>query len=131
MFKANQQYKVGLTTSGDLVLQGSNGSTLWSAGTSPNGYRCYVQSDGNVIVRGSDNKALWTSETYDHAGAILIVDDGGRIAVAEGNIAIWFDGIPRGTYNGLPSANMNFPIRGVFYYPVSYLPSTMPIQFIC
>lgn len=115
---ANGEFKVGLTNQGDFVLQRSNGDTIWSAGTAPNGHRLFVQSDGNVIVRRSNNQAIWTSQTYDHSGAQLVVDDGGRIAVAEGNLAIWLEGIPRGTYTGRPAKNLQFPVRGMFYYPV-------------
>jgi hypothetical protein len=86
----------------------------------------FVQSDGNVIVRRSNNQAIWTSQTYDHAGAQLVVDDGGRIAVAEGNLAIWLEGIPRGTYTGRPSMNLEFPVRGMFYYPVCIDESLVP-----
>lgn len=78
----------------------------------------FLQSDGNVIVRRSNNQAIWTSQTYDHAGAHLVVDDGGRIAVTEGSYAIWLNGIPRGKYVGPPAANLEFPVRGIFYYPV-------------
>jgi hypothetical protein len=79
----------------------------------------FVQSDGNAILRGTDNKAVWSSKTYGHPGAELVVDDGGRIAVTVGTLAIWLDGIPRGIYTGRPNANLQFPVRGMFYYPVS------------
>lgn len=118
MVLANGNFKVGLTNHGDFVLQRRNGEIIWSAGTANAGYRLFVQNDGNVIVRRSNNQAIWTSETYDHAGAQLVVDDGGRIAVAEGKLAVWLQGIPRGSYSGRPAMNLQFPIRGMFYYPV-------------
>eukprot|EP00934_Nitzschia_sp_Nitz4_P008058 Nitzschia sp. Nitz4//scaffold50_size126154//27074//29534//NITZ4_003673-RA/size126154-processed-gene-0.32-mRNA-1//1//CDS//3329553662//8048//frame0 len=119
-------YKVGLTNSGSLVLQDSSGSTIWSSETDGEGHRAYVQGDGNMIIRKSNNKAVWTSETYDHAGAQLIVDDAGRIAVAEGYDAVWLDGLPRGSYNGPPSASLEFPIRAMFYYP--WYPETWTVN---
>ena len=107
----------------------SNGDIVWSAGTALNGYRLYVQSDGNVIVRTSSKQAIWTSKTYGHAGAQLVVDDGGRLAVAEGDLAIWIQGIPRGTYSGRPATNLQFPIRGIFYYSVRTMARRIATHF--
>ena len=109
-----------MTWDGDFVLVGSNGASIWSARTAPNGNALFLQSDGNVIVRARNNQALWTSNTYDHDGAQLIVDDGGIIAVVDGDTPIWFDGLPRGNYATSPAPqNLEFPVRAMFYYPVS------------
>ena len=125
---ANARFKVGLTWDGDFVLTASNGASIWSARTAPNGNALFLQSDGNVIVRSSNNQALWTSETYDHAGAQLTVDDGGQIAVVDGEIPIWFDGLPRGNYaTRPPPQNLEFPVRAMFYYPVS-TPNRKPLE---
>lgn len=119
-FAANAKFKVGLSWDGDFVLKRSNGATIWSARTAPNGNALFLQPDGNVIVRARNNQALWTSETYDHASAQLLVDDGGLVAVVEGEIPIWFDGVPRGNYaTRPPPQNLEFPVRAMFYYPVS------------
>jgi hypothetical protein len=41
-------YKVGLTSGGNFVLQDKNSVTIWSSGTN-DGHRLYMESDGNII----------------------------------------------------------------------------------
>lgn len=120
----NNQYKFGLTNKGDLELQAGS-KIIWSAGVS-GGFRCFMQTDGNLILRDSSNKAKWQSRTFGHRGATLIVDDGGRIAVVHESIPIWLDGVPRGEYNGPSSADLQFPVRGAFYYP--WYPQTWTVN---
>jgi hypothetical protein len=125
-YSPSRAYQVGLTNTGDLVLLDIKSSrTLWSAGTA-GGHRCHIQGDGNVVVRASDNQALWTSHTYKNPGARLVVDDGGRIAIMHGNTPLWLNGIPRGIYNGPSSRDLEFPVRGVFYYP--WYPETWTVN---
>lgn len=101
---------------GDLVLDDQNGNVVWSAGVS-GGFRCFMQQDGNLIIRNSAMNGLWTSYTSSSEGARLIVDDGGRLSVVLGNSPVWMAGLPRGEYTGPSSPDLQFPIRGVFYYP--------------
>jgi len=118
LYLANGEFVAGVTNQGDFVLQHKNGTTIWSAGAENRGIRLYVQPDGNVILRNSTYGAVWTTNTNGNPGAQLVIDDGGQIAVVVGTLAIWFQGIPRGVYMGRPNANLVFPIRGMFYYPV-------------
>ena len=110
------EYRAGLNEEGNLILEDTSFNVIWSAGIT-GGHRAYMQSDGNLIVRNRDRRALWTSKTYDRDGAVLVVDDGGQIAVMDGQTPVWLDGVPRGTYKGPSSANLDFPVRGIFYYP--------------
>eukprot|EP00934_Nitzschia_sp_Nitz4_P002336 Nitzschia sp. Nitz4//scaffold89_size161592//120650//124604//NITZ4_002393-RA/size161592-processed-gene-0.20-mRNA-1//1//CDS//3329559661//2336//frame0 len=118
-------YQVTLTSDGRFLLQDASSNTIWDAGVS-GGYRVYMQSDGNMIVRTSSNKALWTSKTSGQRGAQLMVDDGGQIALYQGGTAIWLSGIPRGTYQGPPNEDLEFPVRGIFYYP--WYPETWTVN---
>jgi hypothetical protein len=125
VFSPNGEFKFGLTSAGDLVLQDKLSLPIWNAKVS-GGFRCYMQRDGNVIVRQSNGKALWASSTYNNPDARLVVDDGGRIAVIHGNTPLWVDGIPRRVYNGPSSSDLSFPVRGVFYYP--WYPDTWSVN---
>jgi hypothetical protein len=113
-------YKVGLTNGGNFVLQDKNSATIWSSGTN-DGYRLYMQSDGNLILRTSSGSSGWKSQTYNNRGARFVLDDGGQITVVSSihGAAVWLDGVPRGKYTGPSSADLTYPLRGTFYYPVS------------
>ncbi len=120
-------YRVGLTSSGHFVLQDSSFTIIWSAGIS-GGERCFMQADGNLIIRGNDNSPLWDTRTSNNDGARLIVDDGGRIGVVHGSTPLWMNGLPRGIYQTppAPSDDLQFPIRGAFYYP--WYPETWTVN---
>jgi hypothetical protein len=117
-------YRVGLTPSGHFVLQDSSFTTIWSAGISGE-ERFFMQADGNLIVRGHGNSPLWDTRTSNNDGARLIVDDGGRIGV--GSTPVWVTGLPRGIYQApAASEDLQFPIRGAFYYP--WYPETWTVN---
>jgi hypothetical protein len=119
-------YRVGLTSSGHFVLQDSSSTTIWSAGIS-GGRRCFMQPDGNLIIRGNDYSPLWDTRTSQNDGARLIVDDGGRLGVVHGSTPLWMTGLPRGTYQTpAASEDLQFPIRGAFYYP--WYPETWTVN---
>jgi hypothetical protein len=87
-----------------------------------------------LIVRGNDNSPLWDTRTSNNDGARLIVDDGGRISVVLGLTPLWMTGLPRGRYQTpAASEDLQFPIRGAFYYP--WYPETWnvngkPVKFM-
>jgi hypothetical protein len=119
-------YNFGLSNRGDLVMRDHSSNEIWSAGIN-NGQNCFMQDDGNLIVRDGAFNKLWDSKTSNNHGARLIVDDAGRIAVVHGSTPLWMDGAPRGTYNRPPSSeNLQFPIRGIFYYP--WYPETWTVN---
>jgi hypothetical protein len=119
-------YRVGLTDSGDFVLQDRDFNTIWTAGIS-GGERCFMQPDGNLIVRDKYLSALWDSRTSKNHGARLIVDDGGRIVVVHGSTPLWLSGLPGGIYKRpAASEDLHFPIRGAFYYP--WYPETWTVS---
>jgi hypothetical protein len=126
------RYQVGLTDNGNLVLveapttndDSSNNSIIWSSGTVGTGVRCYMQSDGNMMLRDDTKSTIWSSETHGYPGAHFFLDDHGQIGVRvdNGNSAfptttVWMDGVPRKTFEGPSSDDLEFPIRGAFYYP--------------
>jgi hypothetical protein len=127
------EYKVGLTKSGDLVLQQNNESLglenkiIWSAGTTGEGVRCFFQSDGNLIVRSAAKVTLWTTDTHDYPGARLLLDDSGQLAIKVESTdpsftktkttTVWLEGVPRANFVKAASDNLSFPVRGTFYYP--------------
>ena len=118
-------FTVGLSNSGDLVMKDNQSNIIWSAGIS-GGAKCFMQGDGNVIIRDPNLKALWATNTSQNPGAQLIVDDGGCIAVVCGNMTLWMDGIPRGHFTGPASNSLQFPLRGIFYYP--WYPETWTVN---
>lgn len=112
----SREYRLGLTTNGNFVLQDQEFNVLWSAGTA-GGQRLNLQSDGNLVVRNSMSEALWTSRTYGYKGAFLMVDDIGQIALATEATVLWLGGLPRGSYVGASSPDLELPSRAIFYYP--------------
>ena len=86
-----------------------------------------MQNDGNLIIRDFDNKSLWTTHTSGNDGASFVITDGGQVAVVYGNTPVWLHGVPRGTYRRPPaSENLQYPIRGAFYYP--WYPETWTVN---
>jgi hypothetical protein len=129
----NGDFKVGLRSDGELVLkESSSGATLWSAGIinrhgSGRAYRCFLQSDGNIIIRDGNLAALWNSQTSNNHGSYMVVNDGGQVALLQGETPIWLQGVPRGTYEKPSSSqDLQFPIRGAFYYP--WYPETWTVN---
>jgi hypothetical protein len=118
-------YKVGLNAVGNLVFQDSVERTIWDAKVS-GGVEAYMQPDGNFVVRDSSQQLIWTTHTSGNSGARLVIDDGGRLSVVLGSTLIWMEGIPRGKYSGPPSADLLFPLRGLFYYP--WYPETWSVN---
>ena len=120
MSSPNGRYSVGLNSLGNLVMT-NNGREVWRlrdklrrdiTGVS----RAYMQSDGNLVLRSSSGKGLWNSETSNNPGGVFKIDDGGQVSIVYQGTVLWMDGIPRGIYNGPSSPNMQYPIRGIFYY---------------
>jgi hypothetical protein len=124
-------YKVGLTNGGNLVLQDKNSKIIWSSGTN-DGYRLFMQSDGNLILRTSSGSSRWMSGSHNNRGAQFVLDDGGQISVVSAihKATVWLDGVPRGSYTRASSADLTYPLRGTFYYPVSKK-STALVQCNC
>jgi len=111
------EFKVILAEKGLVMLK--QNEVIWESqlkhGSVP--YRCFMQDDGNLIIRNHSLDTLWSSNTSENDGATLTLDDSGRISVKLHGIALWVNGVPQGTYTGPSSANLQFPVRGAFYYP--------------
>ena len=122
----NGQYNVGLDKqNGELIIRrGTNNDKVWTL-MDKNGEkvsnisRMYMQSDGNLVLKTSSNKSLWNSETSKNAGAEFRIDNGGQLSINFQGAALWIDGLPRNIYSGPSSSDLNFPLRGFFYYAVS------------
>jgi hypothetical protein len=125
------KFRAGLSTSGDFIVQdlqmNPDGSPLviWSAEVT-DGARLNMQSDGNVVLRDESGNRLWDSNTQDYPTARLVVDDGGQLALKDGSTCLWLGGLPRDFYNFSRPSDMEFPIRGTFYYP--WYPETFHVD---
>jgi hypothetical protein len=124
------QYRAGISETGDFVLQDLQLDmqpplVVWSAGISQ-GFRCSMQSDGNLVIRDVHNESVWSSRTNKYPGSRLVVDESGQMAIKNGSNRLWLAGIPRDFYNHTASQNLEFPIRGTFYYP--WYPETFSVN---
>eukprot|EP00980_Cylindrotheca_fusiformis_P012157 scaffold2939_cov123-Cylindrotheca_fusiformis.AAC.1 len=122
------EYGVRMTENGELLLQDmreSSNVTIWSAGVT-GAVVCTLQSDGNVVVRDRANRSLWSSGSHKHNKSILVVDDGGRIGVIYKDTYVWMEGVPQGKYTGPTSYDLEFPVRGIFYY--AWYPQTWKVS---
>jgi hypothetical protein len=121
----NGEYNVGLNSNGQLVVRGGNNNdNVWTLMDKnrekiSNISRMYMQSDGNLVLKTSSNKLLWNSETSNNLGAEFLIDDGGQLSINFKGASLWIDGLPRKIYTGPSSSDLNFPVRGFFYYAVS------------
>ena len=119
----NGRYKVGVNSNGQLVMLRGN-SKVWTL-EDKNGdqvsdiTRMYMQADGNLVLKTSSNKGLWNSETSKNFGSEFRIDDGGQLSVNFQGANLWVDGLPRSSYTGPSSPDLNYPLRGYFYYAVS------------
>jgi len=128
----SNKYNIGLNDVGDLLLQDSNQNTIWNANVK-GCIEATMQPDGNFVLRDGSDKLIWTTHTSKNPGARLVVDDGGRLSLMMGQTAIWMEGVPRGTYNGPSSRSLQFPLRGIFYYPwypETWSVNSKPIKFV-
>lgn len=119
----NGRFKVGVNSAGQLILQRGN-TKVWTLTDKygdqvSNISRMYMQADGNLVLKTSSNKGLWNSETSKNFGSEFRIDDGGQLSVNFQGANLWMDGLPRNTYSGPSSPDLNFPLRGYFYYAVS------------
>jgi hypothetical protein len=119
----NGEYNVGLNSNGNLIVREGN-NKVWTLMDKnreeiKNISRMYMQSDGNLVLKTSSNKLLWNSETSKNLGAEFLIDDGGQLSINFKGAPLWIDGLPRKTYTGPSSSDLNFPARGFFYYAVS------------
>ena len=133
VYSPSRQYRVLLDDFGDFVVQDSStSSTIWSAGILW-GSEVYLQGDGNLIVRNVNSTLVWASNTNRNPGAQLVLDDGGQLAVVKArrtgsttDTKLWIAGRPRGTYTGPSSPDLEFPVRGSFYY--AWYPETWTVN---
>jgi hypothetical protein len=124
VYSPNRLYNVGLSSNGQLIIRkGQNNEKVWTL-MDKNGEeisnvsRMYMQSDGNLVLKTSSNKGLWSSETSKNNGSEFFIDDGGQLSIDSQGTSLWIDGIPRNVYTGPSSSDLNFPLRGFFYYAV-------------
>jgi hypothetical protein len=116
----NGLYSVGLNSVGNLVMV-RDGREIWrlrdkSRRDITGVGRAFMQSDGNLVLRALSGRGLWNSETSNNPGGVFTIDDGGQLSIVYAGTVLWMDGIPRGVYSGPSSPNLQYPIRGIFYY---------------
>jgi hypothetical protein len=125
VFSPSGEYSLGLRDSGFLILK-KGPRVIWESDAGGGGgAKCHMQPGGNLVLRDNFNTAKWTTHTSDNPGARLVVDDGGRVAVKLGETPLFLDGLPRNEYSGPSSNDLEFPIRGTFYYP--WFPQTWTV----
>ena len=107
-----------------MIRKGRNDNTiLWTledkTGTEViNISKMYMQADGNLVMKTSSNTGVWRSETSNNPAGEFRLDDTGQLSVNYQGTSLWIDGLPRATYTGPSSSDIQFPIRGYFYYAV-------------
>eukprot|EP00536_Pseudo-nitzschia_multiseries_P011868 jgi/Psemu1/30342/gm1.30342_g len=124
----NGHYEVGLDSStGKLIIRtAKNYDEVWTL-KDKNGdevtniSKIYMQADGNLVMKSSSGQGLWNSETSKNEGGSFRINDDGQISVNFKGTSLWIDGLPREIYSGPPSTNLEFPVRGFFYYAVRRL----------
>ncbi|WP_217556633.1 hypothetical protein [Streptomyces sp. GbtcB6] len=85
--------RLAMTSAGNLVITDTNGTVLWSAGTSGAGNRAVFQADGNFVVYGSADQTLWTAGTAGNNGAELVLQADGNVTVlTSSGTVVWASG---------------------------------------
>jgi len=131
MVSPNKEYRLKLD--GNLILERtSSKQVLWTSRDEDDeggAVKCSMQSDGNIVLRRKDGSPTWRTNTHKNSGAQLILDNGGQIAVISSTdkVAVWLAGLPRGNYDRRSKrTSLEFPIRGIFYYP--WFPETWTVE---
>lgn len=123
-------------TQGDAVIWRVNSGNIMNINATAT-TTLFMQSDGNVVLRAANFTTLWTTNSGKNWGAYLILDNDGQVAIVldeEGPngediiTRLWYDGRPKGFYPKTPPTrqNLEFPVRGIFYYP--WFPETWTIK---
>ncbi|KAG7372488.1 glucose/sorbosone dehydrogenase [Nitzschia inconspicua] len=125
----NRKYRVGLNSRGNLIMMEGT-SEVWRLKDTQRRdissiERAFMQSDGNLVLREMSGRSRWNSETSNNFGSEFRIDDGGQLSVVYRGTVIWMDGIPRQIYRGPSSPDLQFPVRGMFYY--AWYPETWTI----
>ncbi|KAG7340191.1 glucose/sorbosone dehydrogenase [Nitzschia inconspicua] len=125
----NRKYRVGLNNAGNLVMLEGN-VIIWRLKDKQRRdvaqvTRAFLQSDGNLVLRDSTGRSRWNSETSNLAGSLLRIDDRGLLYIVYKGTVVWMDGLPRQMYRGPSSADLVFPVRGMFYY--AWYPETWEV----
>ena len=124
MSSPNGHYEIGLDSeNGQLIIRTKDHDKIWTLTNDneneiSNIAKIYMQWDGNLVMKSSSDKGLWNSETSGNDGGEFRIDDGGQLSVNYLGTPLWIDGLPRESYTGPSSPDLNFPVRGFFYYAV-------------
>ncbi len=94
-------YRLGIESSGDLVLSGPRGA-LWRAGIR-GADALGIQSDGNLIAGAKDNTVKWASGTNTRAFSqfqsnqrLVLQDDGNAVILTPAGKIVWATNTYRG-----------------------------------
>lgn len=142
VYSPNGRFKVGITDDDfDFVLieeEGWEETVIWAASMDTssewiwtvNGTIGFLQTDGNFVLRDEvTREKIWTTRTNNNPQATMVLDDSGVLSVKsadESRTVLWMEGVPREQYTGPSSDDMEFPIRGAFYYP--WYPQTWKVD---
>ncbi|MYS22305.1 D-mannose binding lectin [Streptomyces sp. DvalAA-14] len=80
---------LAMRSDGNLVVLGSDGGVLWSAGTAGLGAKTVFQADGNFVVYTSDSSTAWSTRTDGHDGALLVIRSDGNVVIQYGGAVLW------------------------------------------
>jgi peptidoglycan/xylan/chitin deacetylase (PgdA/CDA1 family) len=97
----NDEFKLTMKTDGNLVVELSDGHTVWSSGTSGNsGATAKVNSDGSLSVLSASSSVLWTSGSTHDSSSTLELSNNGTLAFVHGTTQFWHSGAPVSSLQG-------------------------------
>ena len=88
------------TTGNLVEVEPSGGRTFWQSGTSGAGNYATVQANGELVVDSSDGETLWSNNVTTSGCAALNVLDDGNVEVDGPSSAVWSTGNVTNVFDG-------------------------------
>lgn len=89
------QLKMTMEPTGQLVITGSSGQTLWASSTNQSGSWATIQGDANFVIYNPAHQPLWATNTKQNPSSNVYLD-----LEATGAIQIIYNGVSIYTFPG-------------------------------
>ena len=125
----SKSYIIGMMEDFAIVDIRAN-KVVWSAGIT-DGTRSILQADGNLVIENEEGEIVWNTEAiprsvgdYDYQlvfwgdnEAVIAIQQLPRMSLNKSPSNFWMDGVPEIQCNDCQTTDLEFPVRGTFYFP--------------
>ncbi len=87
---ANKHSAWKFLRNGNLIVQNSQGNTMWDSDTRGVGEYVIFEPNGDLIVYAADHRIAWESHTGGNPGATLWLTDNGHLTIfTKAGVRVW------------------------------------------